>query len=147
MQDTPGGILSHLVWNLAFDQLLDDFNTGPAQTKGFVDNVAVVMWGPDVYTLIEQGQEAIHKALDFGGRKGLEFGAERTEAIIFTHKPLKTESLPHLCMGAHDLDYSDTVRCLGISLDSKPTFGPHIREKAKIAIRLVYQFRTSVGLL
>ncbi len=50
-------------------------------------------------------------------------------------------------MGIHDLDYSDTVRYLGILLDGKLTFGPHIREKAKKAIRLLYQFRTSIGQL
>ncbi len=85
--------------------------------------------------------------MDFGGRNGLELGAEKTKAIIFTHKRLKIESLPHLRMGARDLDYSDMVRYLGISVDSKLTFGPHIREKAKKAIRLLYQFRTSLGQL
>ncbi len=35
-QGTPMvGIISPLVWNLAFNELLDDFNTGPAQIKGF----------------------------------------------------------------------------------------------------------------
>ncbi len=133
-----GGILSPLVWNLAFDELLDDCNTRPTRIKGFADDAAVVIWGPDVYTLIEQGQEAIHKAMDFGGRNGLELRAEKTEAIIFTHKQLKIESLLCLHMGACDLDYSDTVRYLGISLDSKLIFGPHFREKAKKAIRLLY---------
>ncbi len=111
--------------NLAFDALLDDFNTGPAQIKDFADDVAVVIIG--AYTPIEQRQEA----LDFGGKNGLEFGAEKTEAIIFTCQQLKIESLPHLHMGACDLDYSDAVKYLGILLDSKLTFGPHIREKVK----------------
>ncbi len=46
-------ILSPIGWNVAFDKLLDDFNTGPAQIKGFADDAVVVIWGPDVYTLIE----------------------------------------------------------------------------------------------
>ncbi len=50
-------------------------------------------------------------------------------------------------MGTRDLVYSDTVKYLGILLDSKLTFGPHIRDKTKKAIRLLYRFKTSVGQL
>ncbi len=38
------------MWNLAFDELLDDINTRPAQIKGFAEDAVVVMWGPDIYT-------------------------------------------------------------------------------------------------
>ncbi len=85
---------------------------------------------------MEWGQEAIRKALDFGGRNRLEFGAEKTEAIIFTHKQLKVGSLPHLHMGTRDLDYSDMVKYLGILLSSLPL--AHISgKKQKNAIRLI----------
>ncbi len=43
--------------------------------------------------------------------------------------------------------FSDMVRYLGISLDSKLTLAPHIEEKVKKAARLLYQFRTSRGQL
>ncbi len=71
--------MSPLVWNLAFDDLLDKFNSGPVHIKGFVDDAAIILRGPDVHTLIEQGQEVISKALDFGCENGLEFGADKTE--------------------------------------------------------------------
>ncbi len=60
---------------------------------------------------------------------------------------LRVDSLPRLRMGTCSLDYSDTVKYLGFLLDSKLTFGPHIKEKTKKAIRLLYKFRTSVGQL
>ncbi len=50
-------------------------------------------------------------------------------------------------MANRDLIYSDTVKYLGVLLDSKLTCGPHIREKAKEATRLLYCFKTSVGQL
>ncbi len=50
-------------------------------------------------------------------------------------------------MGNYDLNYSESVKYLGLLLDSKLTFGPHIRDKAKKAIWLLYRFRTSVGQL
>ena len=47
-------------------------------------------------------------------------------------------------MANKDVHYSDTVKYLGVLLDSKLTFGSHIREKAKKATRLLYRFKTSV---
>ncbi len=106
MQGTPqGGILSPLVWNLAFDDLFDRFNSGPACIKGFADAAAIILRGPDIYTLIELGQEAISKALDFGCENGLEFGADRTEVVVFTCKRLKTSGLPYLHMANRDVIY------------------------------------------
>ncbi len=75
------------------------------------------------------------------------FGADKTEAVVFTRKILNTLGLPRLRMANRDLIYSDTVKYLGILLDSKLTFGPHIREKVKKATRLLYCFKTSVGQL
>ncbi len=74
------------VWNLAFDQLLDDFTSDPAQIKDFADDAAILLRGPDIHTLIEQGQETVNRALLFGTANGLEFGAEKTEAVVFTRK-------------------------------------------------------------
>ncbi len=50
-------------------------------------------------------------------------------------------------MANRDLIYSDTVKYLGVLLDSKLTFCSHIRKKQKKASRLLYFFKTSVGQL
>ncbi len=50
-------------------------------------------------------------------------------------------------MGDKDLEYSDTVKYLGILLDRKLTFGAHIRDTAKKATRLLHCYKTSVGQL
>ncbi len=47
-------------------------------------------------------------------------------------------------MANRDLSYSDMVKYLGVLLDSKLTFGSHIREEVKKATRLLYCFKTSV---
>ncbi len=112
-----------------------------------VSDAAIVLRGPDIYTLIEWGQEAISKILNFGHDNGLEFRADKMEVVIFTRKRLNTLGLRRLCMANRDLSYSDTVKYLGVLLDSKLTFGSHIREKVKKATRLLYCFKTSVGQL
>ena len=81
------------MWNLVFDDLLDRFNSGPAHIKGFADDAAIILRGPDIHTLIEWGQETISQVLDFGHENGLEFGADKTEVVVFTYKRLKTSGL------------------------------------------------------
>ncbi len=102
MGDTPGRYSFPLCVEPSICELLDAFNFSPAWIKGFVDNVAVVLHSPDIHTLTEQEQEAIHKALDFGERNSLKFGAEKTEMVVFTCKWLKISSLPHLQMRVPD---------------------------------------------
>ncbi len=98
-----------------------------------------------VYTLIEQGQEATSRALEFGHENGLKFGADKTEVVVFTCKRLRVLDLPCLHMGSKNLLYSDPAKYLGILLDSKSTFGPRIRDKVKKATRFFHRFKTSVG--
>ncbi len=149
---SQGGILSPLVWNLAFDGLLNKFDQGPAHVKGFADDAALILKGHDPYTLISQGQEALNKALTFGIKTELEFGASKTEVVFFTRKRLKLEGLPRLSMNNKPLEYSNQVKYLGIILNivdhssdlSKLTFGPHIKEKSKKAIKLLYSSKNSV---
>ena len=47
-------------------------------------------------------------------------------------------------MGSFDLKYFDSVKYLGVLLDSKLMFGLHIRDKGRKAIRLLYHFRASI---
>ncbi len=104
----------------------------------------LILKGHDPYTLSSQGQEALNKALTFGIETELEFGASKTEGVFFTRKCLKLEGLPRLSMNNKPLEYSNQVKYLGIILDSKLTFGPHVKEKSTKAIKLLYSFKNSV---
>ncbi len=146
MREIPQeGFLSPLVWNVAFDDLPDRFKSGPAHIKGFANDAAIVLQGPNIHTLIEQGQEAISRALEFGSENDLKFWVDKTEVIVFTCNRLRVSDLLYFCMENRDLAYSDTVKYCGIMLDSKLPFGPHIRHKAIKAVRLLYHFKASVG--
>src|SRR5210317_983183 len=84
---TPqGGVLSPVVWNLAFDGLLDLYKEGPVGVKGFADDAALLVIGPDPNTLKQLIQPAISKAIDWGRRNGLTFGPSKTELVLFSRK-------------------------------------------------------------
>ncbi len=65
----------------------------------------------------------------------------KRQVVVFTHKRQKTSSFPCLCMGNRNLVYFDRMKYLSILLDSKQTFGSHVRARVKKITRLFYQFR------
>ena len=115
---TPqGGVLSPLIWNLAFDDLLSQFDEGPVHIKGFADDAALLICDPDPYTLVQLMQRAINKANAWGLSKGLTFSHEKTVAVIFLHKRNPTGLFPSLKLGGNDISYENQVKYLGITLD------------------------------
>ncbi len=66
------------------------------------------------------------------------FGAEKTEVVIFTRKRLRTSSLSCLFIGQRNLVHYDTLKYLGILLDTKLIFSPHIRDKVEKITRLLH---------
>ena len=69
------------------------------------------------------------------------FSAAKTEAIVFTHKHGGSLGFPSLRMGTRLLPFSDSVRYLGVILDSKLNFKEHITNQSKKAKRLLMAAR------
>ena len=107
-------MLSPLIWNLAFDDLLSRFDEGPVHIKGFADDAALLVCGPDPYTLVQLMQRAINKANAWGLSKGLTFSHEKTVAVIFSHKCNPTGLFPGLKLGCNDISYEKQVKYLSL---------------------------------
>ena len=132
---------------MAFDALLKQFDKGPVKAKGFADDAALVIKGPDIPSLIDKGQEAINIATAFGRDNGLEFRAKKTVVVMLTRKKFNPSRAPKLYMGNFSLDFSEEAKYLGVTLDSRLTFGPHIRNKAASVKRLLFRVKSAVGQL
>ena len=91
-------------------------------------------------------QKAINEAAKWAKENGLQLSPEKTVAILFNKKRavVDTESIPLLLEGS-PLQYVDTVKYLGITLDSKLTFKPHIENKIKTAKKYLFATRSSIG--
>ena len=92
-------------------------------------------------------QVAINKAQRWGAENGLTFGTAKTVVVVFSHARNPTKFFPKLKINGTILEYSDTVKYLGVTLDTKLTFKQHIKNKCKQAIRLLHNLKNAIGKL
>ena len=64
-------------------------------------------------------QVAINKAQWWGTENGLTFGVAKTVVVVFSHKRNPSKNFPKLKLNGIALDYSETVKYLGVTLGSK----------------------------
>ena len=120
-----GGILSVLLWNICFDMLLSKFTKGRVRCIGFADDGTLIIYGKDLKNMRNQMQKAIHKVDKWAKECGLSLSPQKTHAVLFTHKRKIPDIDISLKIGDTQIDYVDTVKCLGITFDNKLTWNAH----------------------
>ena len=88
-------------------------------------------------------QKAINIAANWASEQELQFGSKKTEIVLFTHK--RNPDLGYLSMNGSKLELSKEARLLGVTLESKLTWKPHIARITRKAIIALMQCRKIVG--
>jgi ribonuclease HI len=171
-----GGILSPLAWNCVIDVLLrkfdrdyydginyinsvwypdepypgteegDDILDDEVVVPGFADDVSAIAEGTDPGHVRSRVQEAIDVISAWVQEAGLELSSEKSVAMLFR----KTEAVwePNkLHVNGREIEYAEEARYLGVILDPKLSFRPHIEKKIRTAKMLLMQLGSSMGKL
>ena len=88
-------------------------------------------------------QKAINIAENCALEQELQFSCKKTEIVLFTHK--QNPDLGSLSMNGTQLELSNEARLLGVTLDSKLTWKPHITRITCKATTALMQCRQIVG--
>ena len=96
--------------------------------------------------LMNRMQRAVNRALEWGDRNGLTFNPSKTEVLLFNRKK-EPEFPTKLQMSGKSVDFTDQVRYLGVILDTKLSWKPHIKLKVKNAKAALAKARSSLGQL
>ena len=116
VKGTPqGGVLSPVLWNLAFDEVLSMVEGTAIKAFGYADDLALVGRGPDIQTNISQLQKVLDRVTAWGNTQGLKFSPSKSEAVVFTRKTAKVQA--SLRLNGSLLPWSKTVKYLGVVLD------------------------------
>ena len=144
---TPqGGVLSPTAWNLSFESFLALYDDGPVRACGFADDGGLVITGDQPAYLRHCMQQAVDKAVLWGRQHGLQFSAAKTVVVLFTRKR-KFDLPSKLIVSDQEIPYSDQARYLGLQLDSKLSWKPHVIHKIKHCKKLLFQASQAVGKL
>ena len=103
----------------------------------------MLVTGADTLWIRGMAQKAINIAANWASEHELQFSSKKTEIVLFTHK--RNPDLEFLSMNCSKLDFSKQARLLGVTLDSKLTWKPHITPITRKANTALLQCRQIVG--
>ena len=142
---TPqGGVLSPLLFNLVMSDLLRRLGeVGGIYAQAYADDVLLLSTGIDSRTLSERIQEGLAVVEGWAVSTSLSLCSNKTFATMFTWKR-KWKYYPLRLLGG-EVRLTDRVTYLGVTLDSKLSWLPHISDKAVKANRCLLLCRRAVG--
>ena len=138
-----GGILSPFLWNCVLNNLLLELRSRGFYVQAYADDLAVLVTGADMLWIRGMAQKAINIGTNWALDQELQFSSKKTEIILFIHK--RNPDLGFLSMNGTKLELSKEARLLGVTLDSKLTYKPHITHITRKATTALMQCRQIAG--
>ena len=139
-----GGILSPFLWNLIVDDLLGfSANEIPGYLQAFADDLSILSEGNDLDLIRARTQKTIKTIENWCKAKGLNISALKTKVVLFTWK--RDWTLRPIKVGGTTIELSDSVKFLGVTLDSKLNFNDHIDKITTKATAALMQCKRAVG--
>jgi ribonuclease HI len=138
-----GGVLSPLIWNVIMNTLLTQFRVGPVKAIGYADDIMLLITGKDIGSMTDLMQKAINKVASWGDDNGLTFNPSKTQAMLFGFQ-YKKQTKPLHIKGVN-VSYTDSMKYLGLTLDPKLSWKPHIDDRVAKCARIWHHTRCIVG--
>lgn len=120
-----GGVLSPLLWDLVVNELLERLNNLGYYTQGYADDIVILIQGKYLNTISEVMQSALKLVENWCSKVNLVVNPTKTTLIPFTRKR-KLEALKPPYFFGNFLEMKEEVKYLGVTLDSKLTWNPHL---------------------
>jgi hypothetical protein len=128
MGSPQGGILSPSCgWKCAMNELLARLKK-TKKTTAFADDGALITCSLKLSEAMKDAQKAINvAAVEWAKEMGVEFSVEKTVVMLFTKKRASSYKMPtQLRLYGKEIPFSKTAKYLGITLDDKLSWRPHI---------------------
>ena len=149
VKGTPqGGVLSPILWNMAFDALLNMFNNDLVKIYGFADDACLVIRGNNPYQLRILMQNALRKVEVWATNAGLKLSTQKTISMIFTRsRHNHWGDIDSLKIYDKPVKIVYEARYLGLYFDTKLSWTNHLMRKNKNAVKLFFMLRNALGIM
>ena len=138
-----GGVLSPFLWNLVLDGLLTMF-AKTQDLQAFADDLCLLIIGKDYNMTKQETKKRMEIIENWCDSVGLKISTLKTQVMIWstqrnfsrpTNITHKNESIPIL----------DSVKYLGITLDSKLNWNEHVDNITKKCLKQLFKARMAIG--
>ena len=138
-----GARLSPELWNNLIDGLPTLFSDDEVHLLLFADDVSIVSSHFNLSYLLKIVQEKIDAIVRWADKHCLKFSAGKTEAMFFTRR--KKYTLSNLQVNSFDVKWVDTYKHLGLLIQNKLNWSPHINYIVERANIILHQCKNMVG--
>ncbi len=139
-----GGVLSPLLWNLTLNTFLQSLGIHSSFIQAFADDLVILIRGICKHTIRDLAQQHLDNINRWCRSKGLKLSGVKTTAVLFTNKRDNLLDRPLMVDGTTIHPVPSTVY-LGVTLDSKLSWGPHIMNKCDSAAGNLHACKRAVG--
>lgn len=126
-----GSVIGPVLWNLYYDALLTIPLPVGVEIIAYADDIAILATahtGPLLEQALNPALQSVHQWMT---ENGLEVAPHKTEALLLSKKWAYTA--PKLILAGHDIVLQKSVKYLGVTLDQRLTFTPHVMRITKSA--------------
>ena len=122
-----GGVCSAKFWLIAFDRAIRIINSLQIEGNGYADDCSALYGGIRIDHSIDRLQTMLDRLVQWGSGCGLKFNADKSVAVLFSRSRKTPQS--SLYIDGKAVPFADEVRYLGVTLDRKLHWTPHITDK------------------
>lgn len=120
-----GSVLGPVLWNIAFDSILDPTGEDGCRTICFADDTLILSEAGSATLAVERANCQINRILNRITKLGLTVATEKTEAVVFYGRRKKPAVPLVVKVGKDSIVVGETMKYLGIMLDSRLSFCDH----------------------
>ena len=132
-----GGVLSPLLWNMVADGALCTLVSNGYDAHGFADDIWAVVKGRFGDVVSDRAQSAIRVFSSWVNEADLKVNPDKIKVLVFTRKLSERRKLTTLEIDGQVINYSDTVKVLGVIIDDKLTWNAQLKyalERGRISL-------------
>lgn len=138
-----GSPLSPLLWNIMMSEILTKKYPEKVYVQAFADDLTIIVKGNSKRTLQEKANKTLNIIYNWGNAKNIEFNAMKTEFMILKGKYSK--SPPVLKLGKEKIKMVQEMKILGVIIDEKLSFIPHLEYIKQKVIDLTINLNKFTG--